>query len=81
MNESYLLDKLRNQGAKIFIGHNKSNISDDVDMVVYTAAIHQDNPEMIATKEKNKLTMDRSCFLRSNNERISKFNSSIWNSR
>ena len=22
MNESYLLDKLRNQGAKIFIGHN-----------------------------------------------------------
>lgn len=63
MNESYLLDKLRNQGAKIFIGHNKEHISDDVDMVVYTAAVHEDNPEMIATKEKNKLTMDRAAFL------------------
>ena len=28
MNESYLLDKLRNQGAKIFIGHNKEHISE-----------------------------------------------------
>lgn len=63
MNESYLLDKLRNQGAKIFIGHSKEHISDDVDMVVYTAAVHEDNPEMIATKEKNKLTMDRAAFL------------------
>lgn len=63
MNESYLLDKLRNQGAKIFIGHSKEHISDDVDMVIYTAAVHEDNPEMIATKEKNKLTMDRAAFL------------------
>ena len=44
MNESYLLDKLRDQGAKIFIGHNKEHISDDVDMVVYTAAVHEDDP-------------------------------------
>ena len=63
MNESYLLDKLRNQGAKIFIGHSKEHISDDVDMVIYTAAVHEDNPEMIATKEKNKLTMNRAAFL------------------
>jgi len=63
MNDSYLLDKLRNQGAKIFIGHNENHISDDIDMVVYTAAVHDDNPEMIATKEKNKLTMDRAAFL------------------
>ena len=39
MTESYLLDKLRNQGANIFIGHSKQNISDDIDMVVYTAAV------------------------------------------
>ena len=26
MNESYLLDKLRNQGAKIFIGHSKEHL-------------------------------------------------------
>ena len=44
MNESYLLDKLRTQGANIFIGHAKEHISDDVDMVVYTAAVHEDYP-------------------------------------
>ncbi|MGL6106674.1 UDP-N-acetylmuramate--L-alanine ligase [Romboutsia sp.] len=62
-NESYLLDKLRSQGANIFIGHEKEHISDDVDMVVYTAAVHDDNAEMIAAKEKNKLTMNRAAFL------------------
>ncbi len=62
-NESYLLDKLRSQGAKIFIGHKKEHVADDVDMVVYTAAVHPDNEELVAAKEKNKLTMDRAAFL------------------
>lgn len=62
-NESYLLDKLRSQGAEIFIGHKKEHISDDVDMVVYTAAVHADNAELVAAKEKNKLTMNRAAFL------------------
>lgn len=62
-NESYLLDKLRSQGAEIFIGHKKEHISDDIDMVVYTAAVHPDNEELVAAKEKNKLTMNRAAFL------------------
>lgn len=62
-NESYLLDKLRSQGAEIFIGHKKEHLSDNVDMVVYTAAVHADNEELIAAKEKNKLTMNRAAFL------------------
>lgn len=62
-NESYLLDKLRSQGADIFIGHKKEHISDDVDMVIYTAAVHDDNAELVAAKEKNKLTMNRAAFL------------------
>ena len=33
-------------------------------MVVYTAAVHADNPEVIvAAKEKNKLTINRAAFL------------------
>lgn len=63
MNDSYLLDKLRNHGAKIFIGQKKENISDDINMVVYTAAIHPDNEEFIAAKEKNILVMNRAAFL------------------
>lgn len=62
-NESYLLDKLKSQGADIFIGHKTEHISDDVDMVVYTAAVHEDNAELIAAKEKNKLVMNRAAFL------------------
>lgn len=62
-NESYLLEKLRSQGADIFIGHKKEHISDNIDMVIYTAAVHKDNAEMIAAKEKNKLTMNRAAFL------------------
>ncbi|MGO1042391.1 UDP-N-acetylmuramate--L-alanine ligase [Clostridioides difficile] len=62
-NESYLLDKLRDQGANIYIGQKKENISDDVNMVVYTAAVHPDNEELIAAREKNKLIMNRATFL------------------
>lgn len=62
-NESYLLDKLRNQGASIFIGHSKENISDEVDLVVYTAAVQKDNPELVCAYEKNKLVMNRAAFL------------------
>ncbi|MGL5693974.1 MAG: UDP-N-acetylmuramate--L-alanine ligase [Peptostreptococcaceae bacterium] len=63
MTDSYLLDKLRGQGAEIHIGQYKENISDNIDMVVYTAAIHPDNQELMAAKEKNILTMDRAAFL------------------
>ncbi|SCI38753.1 MULTISPECIES: UDP-N-acetylmuramate--L-alanine ligase [unclassified Romboutsia] len=63
MNESYLLDKLRGQGANIHVGQCRENISNNIDMVVYTAAIHPENPELIAAKEKNILTMDRAAFL------------------
>lgn len=62
-NESYLIDKLKSQGANIFLGHKKENISDDVDMVVYTAAVHDDNEELVAAREKNKLIMNRAAFL------------------
>ena len=62
-NESYLLDNLRNQGAQIFIGHEEKHLTDDVDIVVYTAAISDENPELLASKKKNKLTMNRAAFL------------------
>lgn len=60
---SEIVKKLRSEGAEIYIGHNKENIADDVDLVVYTAAIPSDNPEIVAAKEKNIHLMDRAEFL------------------
>lgn len=45
MKESDILDILRGMGAKVNIGQVADNITDDIDVVVYTAAIHPDNPE------------------------------------
>lgn len=43
--ESPLTRQLEAKGAVIQIGQRASNIGDSVDVVVYTAAIHPDNPE------------------------------------
>ena len=43
--ESSLTDHLVSMGAKVFIGQKASNIEDTVQVVVYTAAIHEDNEE------------------------------------
>lgn len=42
---SKLTQHLEDHGAKIFYGQCAENISKDYDCVVYTAAIHPDNPE------------------------------------
>ena len=62
-NLPIMTDKLASQGAKIYIGQKKENIVDGLDMVVYTAAIHPDNEELMAAKEKNILTINRAAFL------------------
>ena len=63
MSKSSMTDKLQSQGAKIYIGQKKENIVDGLDMVVYTAAIHPDNEELMTAKEKNILTINRAAFL------------------
>lgn len=60
--DSAILEKLRTEGAEVYIGHSKDNIK-DVDLVVYTAAIPASNPEIIEAKEKNIQLMDRAEFL------------------
>ncbi|WP_125154242.1 UDP-N-acetylmuramate--L-alanine ligase [Clostridium rectalis] len=62
MNESNTTNKLTKMGAEIFIGHNKNNIKDP-SLVVYTAAISKDNPELIKALDSKIPTMDRAEFL------------------
>lgn len=60
--ESNLTQKLKGLGAKIYIGHSPSNINDQ-DLVVYTAAISDDNPELLKAKGLGIEVMDRAEFL------------------
>ena len=51
-HRSELTDNLEARGAKVYIGQKAENIQDGIDVVVYTAAIHPDNPEFACAKEK-----------------------------
>lgn len=50
INHSPLTDELEQKGAKIFYSQDAANITPDIDHVVYTAAIHNDNPEFMQAK-------------------------------
>ena len=62
MKQSELTDILEANGAKIAIGQRAENI-DDPDLVVYTAAIHPDNPEFAAAVSKNIPMLSRAELL------------------
>jgi UDP-N-acetylmuramate--alanine ligase len=50
--ESELTRHLAQKGIRIFYGQSAENILEGTGLVVYTAAIHEDNPEFAAAKEK-----------------------------
>lgn len=45
--------KLQDLGASIYINHAAQNIEGDVELVVYSSAISQDNPEVVEAKKRN----------------------------
>ena len=49
-HESKITDHLQSLGIDIIYGQSTENITNDIDLVVYTAAIHPDNPEFKAAK-------------------------------
>ena len=61
--ESPLTDLLTSRGATIYYGPRADNIKDGTDLVVYTAAIHPDNPEYKAAVEKGIPMMTRADLL------------------
>lgn len=52
LKESDIIDKLKAIGATVYKDHRASNIK-DADLVIYSAAIPDDNPEIIEAKKKN----------------------------
>ncbi len=61
--ESELTKKLVSEGATVYIGQSVSHITEDVDLIVYTAAIHKDNAEYIKMIESGIPYMTRAEFL------------------
>lgn len=57
--ESKITDHLESLGIQIAYGQVRENITENIDLVVYTAAIHPDNPEFMAAKELGIPMMDR----------------------
>lgn len=60
--KSHITEKLEAHGAKIYIGHLAQNI-DGADLVVHTAAVHEDNPEMAEALKRGITRIDRAEFL------------------
>lgn len=61
-NESDPLKRVRKLGATVYMGHNAENIK-GAELVVYSAAISADNPELKAAREQGIPTMERSHLL------------------
>ncbi len=60
---SDIVDNLMEMGAIVNIGQCAENITDNIDLVVYTAAVHADNPEYAACVEKKIPMLTRAQLL------------------
>ena len=61
--ESKITKHLASSGIHIIYGQNAENITDDIDFIVYTAAIHPDNPEFAEAKKRNLPMMERAVMV------------------
>lgn len=62
ISDSKYVQKLREMGAKIYIGHDENNLPEDC-VVVVSSAIHEDNPELVKAKRLNLPIYHRSDLL------------------
>jgi UDP-N-acetylmuramate--alanine ligase len=46
------IERLTQQGATVCIGQRAENIPDDCEVAVYSAAIHEQNPELVAARDR-----------------------------
>ena len=52
LNDSEIIQSLKDKGATVFEGHEASHVS-DCEVLVYSSAVPKDNPELAAAHEKN----------------------------
>ena len=51
ISSSEITNSLKKEGVKIFIGHRSRNLPESVDLVIHSAAIPKNNPELIKARE------------------------------
>ena len=61
--ESKYLRALEAQGARVFVGHDASQLADDVRTVVASSAIREDNPELAEARRRGLRVLHRSAAL------------------
>ena len=59
MHESDNTRMLRDKGIQVMIGHSAANIADDLQFVVRTAAVHDDNPEIQEARRRGIPVFER----------------------
>lgn len=52
MTAGNVVERLRGEGANISVGQKAQNIPDDCELVVYSAAINDQNPELLAARDR-----------------------------
>ncbi len=62
MQDGPAVEELRQDGITVHVGHAAENVG-DATLVVYTAAVKQDNPELAAARAAGIPTIERSAFL------------------
>ena len=60
--ESLITDRLKNLGAEVYINHKADNVN-NADLIIYTDAIGEDNPELQQGLQNNIPLIDRASFL------------------
>ncbi len=50
LSSSEIIDLLEKKGAKIFIGQSARNITENIDLIIYSPAVKKDNPEFKEAK-------------------------------
>ncbi|PKM95275.1 MAG: UDP-N-acetylmuramate--L-alanine ligase [Firmicutes bacterium HGW-Firmicutes-1] len=60
---SKMTEHLQSIGITVYIGHHAENLTNSLDLIVYTAAISKDNPELLSAKALSIPTMDRAELL------------------
>ncbi len=62
LNDSEIIQNLRSKGAMIYEGHHAKNLG-DCEVLVYSSAVPEDNPELIAARGKNVTIIKRAEML------------------
>jgi len=67
--KSKITDRLSSHGIYVSIGHD-TKLVEDADLAIYSAAVKQDDPELIAAHDKNIEIIERADFVRIFNQSL-----------